>query len=73
MMAAEVKMFRTYYNGQELIATVYKSLGGYSLSVNTRDWESGKNHPVFDHCYKDERGALRAMNTRFRGAEWNEI
>lgn len=67
-----MKTFKTYHEGMELFAMVSKSLGGYSLSVNTRDWETGKKHPVFDQCYKDERGALRAMKTRFRGAVWVE-
>lgn len=71
-MADEVKMFRTYYNGMELTAMIYKSLSGYTLEVKYTDY-NGRKHLHFDHCYKNERGAVRALNTRFRGAEWEEF
>lgn len=68
----EIKFFRTYWNGMELVAMVEKSwAGGYSLSVDCI--VDGQHHPHFHHVYKDQRGAIRAMNTRFRGAEWQPI
>ena len=67
----KIRIFRTYHNGMNLVAMVSKSMGGWCLDVQYVDCD-GNRHPHFDHSYKDERGAIRAMNTRFRGAEWEE-
>lgn len=71
-MDRKIRMFRTYWNGMYLTAMVIPSMGGYSLDVKYEDAE-GRMHPHFSHGYKDQRGALRGMNTRFRGADWEEI
>jgi len=71
-MADKMRWFRTYHNGMPLTATVIRNpYGRYSVSVWTNI--DGKKHPMFDNNYKDERGAVRALSTRFRGAEWEEF
>ena len=66
-----MRVFRCYWEGMELHAIINRgSFDGCSLEVYT--YGNGHKQPYFDHCYKDERGALRAMKTRFRGAEWEE-
>lgn len=68
----KIRFFRTYWEGMKLNAMIRPGIsGGKALDVDYVD-ESGKHHPHFSHCYKDERGAIRAMSTRFRGAEWEE-
>lgn len=67
-----MRWFRTYHDGMELTATVNRNpYGRYSVNVWTT--YDGKKMPIFDSSYKDERGALRALNTQFRGAEWREF
>lgn len=66
-----IRFFRTYWNGMQLTAMVRPGLCGYALDVDCLDGD-GRKHPYFSRSYKDERGALRAMKTRFRDAEWEE-
>ena len=70
-MMNKIRFFRTYWEGMNLTAMVRPGLGGWSLDVECLDYD-GRKHPYFSHSYKDERGAVRAMSTRFRGAEWEE-
>ena len=69
-MADKIRFFKTYWEGMNLHAMVRPGLAGWALDVWTTD--NGQKHPVFDNTYKDERGAVRALSTRFRGAEWEE-
>lgn len=64
--------FRCYFEGRELRATIKPgTYGGYTLEVDEM-WD-GKRYPRFDFNYKNEAGAVRALKTRFRGAEWEEL
>lgn len=67
------RWFRCYFEGQELTAHIRPgSCGGYVLDVSANAG-NGVVYPYFDHVYNNERGALRALKTRFRGAEWEEL
>ena len=67
----KVRFYKTSWHGMNLTAMIHRGLSGWALSVDYVDYD-GKVHPYFDHAYKDERGAVRALSTRFRGAEWKE-
>lgn len=67
-----MRWFRCYWNGMQLTATVVRNpYGRYSVDVWTTD--NGQKHPLFDNSYKDEKGAVRALSTRFRDAKWEEF
>ena len=71
MADSKIRFFKTYWEGMNLTAMIRRGLSGYALDVEF-DYD-GKKHPYADYHYKDERGALRGLKTRFRGAEWTEI
>ena len=67
------RYFRCYFEGEDLRATIKPGpYGGYLLEVDALALDH-KWWPRISHEYKNERGALRAMETRFRGAVWEEL
>ena len=72
MIDYQWRRFRCYFEGKDLRATIKPGMyGGYELNVDMVF--NGKFYPKFDYEYKNERDALRALKTRFRGAEWEEL